>query len=177
MRRCLTLIAVLAAALVAGAGCESYEPLPGQYGLVGSELQKIVIVHTQEFFTSGTLDDVAPGKIITIDKPEEILVFLKDFEGYQNTEKVQGGRALTLLFFPQQDPFSRKSLELDENLDVRSGYMQHGEVFVKPGWRTSVIFKQRVLEFIGESAFFRDYLGVKPPDDPEGEGASRLAPQ
>lgn len=175
MRRLCLWIGTLAAALVAGAGCESFEPLAGQYGLVGSELDRIVIVHTESFFTEGTLSDVGPGKIITIDKPEEIMLFLKDFEGFENTEKVQGGRALTLLFFPTQDPFSRKSVELDENLDVRNGYMQHGELFVKPGWHTSVTFKERVLEFIGESAFMRDYLGVKPPDDPDGDGKSRLS--
>lgn len=165
----------LAAALIAGAGCESYEPLAGQYSLVGSEMAKIVIVHTESFYNSGTLDDVPPGKIVTIEDAEQIMLFLKDFEGYENTDEVQGERALTVLFFPREDPYSRKSLELDENLDVRNGYMQHGELFVKPGWRTSVMFKERVLEFIGESAFFRDYLGVKPPEDPHGEGVSRAA--
>lgn len=172
--RTLLVLGALLAALVAGAGCESFEPLAGQYGLVGSELDKIVIVHTQAFHESGTLDDVPPGQIVTIDEPEEILLFLKDFEGYENTEKTQGQRALTVLFFPAQDPYSRKSLELDEFLDVRAGYMQHGEVFVKPAWHTSVVCKERILEFIGQSAFFRDYLGVKPPDDPDGEGASRV---
>jgi hypothetical protein len=169
------LLSAFVAALCAGAGCASYEPIQGQYGLVGSELSKIVIVHTKAFYEHGTLDDVPSGQIVTIESSEEILLFLKDFEGYENTEKTQGGRALTVLFFPTKDPYSRKSLELDENLDVRAGYMQHGELFVKPGWHTSVIFKERVLEFIGESAFFRDYLGVKPPDDPDGEGASRVA--
>jgi len=175
MRRAWWLLTSLLTALVAAVGCESYEPLPGQYALVGSELDKIVIVHTESFINAGTLDDVGPGKIVTIEEPEAIMLFLKDFEGFENTEKVQGGRALTVLFFPQQDPFSRKQIDLDENLDVRAGFMQHGEVFVKPGWHTSVVFKERVLEFIGESAFFRDYLGVKPPDDRSGKGASRVA--
>lgn len=162
---------LLAGAIAAGlAGCTLWQPLAGQYGLRPSETQRIGLVHARAFAEAGTLEAVPAGKIHWIDEPGAILEFLGALEGtevdpevgLQDADtKVGGHRALAVLFFPE-DAFSRKTIELDEHLDVLPGYVQHGTTVARPAFHTSPRFKRAVLDALGDCRDCRDYLGVHP---------------
>jgi hypothetical protein len=74
-----------------------------------------------------------------------------------------GHRALAVLFVPE-DPTDRKTIELDEHLDILPGYVQHGTPYVRPAFHTAPEFKRAVLDVLGECRVCRDYLGMHARD-------------
>jgi hypothetical protein len=129
-------------------GCLATEDVADKYDLFNAT-ETVLLAHAKEFLNPRIpLAEIPPGKAHWIRNPKKVLALLDALKctPIQDPPK-NPKRSFALVFLPD-DPRSRTSFFLDENLNILPGFLEHGAEYGSLFYRTSDDFKMILLHLI-----------------------------